>query len=64
MFITSPYLSKSLIKHALSLRREHCIQQEGERESVGKLVLRVAFPNVTSAWRRKDPIEARSLCVG
>ncbi|OQS04116.1 hypothetical protein THRCLA_03615 [Thraustotheca clavata] len=61
--VISPFLDKRVIDFALSLQKKDLI---GERSPVpngqthGKLVLRRAFPEATSQWRAKEPIEQGS----
>ncbi|KAK9814684.1 hypothetical protein WJX72_009768 [[Myrmecia] bisecta] len=54
--VSSPYLDEAVIKHALSLTKADCVA-EHEGQLLGKMALRAAFPEVTSCWRSKDPIE-------
>ena len=57
--VRSPYCDPEVIACAVELPKSAKV---GEREGilVGKLVLREAFPEAVSRWRRKDPIEVGS----
>lgn len=68
--IIQPYLDPRVIKFAKSCTsRSELIQPvsipDGDTEKTkealhGKMVLRLAFPEATSCWRKKDPIEQGS----
>lgn len=68
--VFQPYLDPRVIKFAKACSaRDELIQPvnipDGDtgdtREALhGKMVLRLAFPEVTSCWRKKDPIEMGS----
>lgn len=56
VYVTSPYTQKGVRTAALALGKEECVRGDPPA-STGKVVLRELFPEVTSAGRRKDPIE-------
>jgi hypothetical protein len=54
--VASPFTQPAVIQKALTLTKAECV---GERDgtTMGKLPLRLAFPEVPTCWRVKDPIE-------
>lgn len=57
--ISSPYTDPEVVEYAVTLPRSAKI---GEHDGtiLGKMILRTAFPEAISRWRRKDPIEVGS----
>jgi asparagine synthase (glutamine-hydrolysing) len=57
--VHTPYLDPAVVGFALRLGKDAKV---GEREGSthGKLLLRLAFPDLEASWRRKDPIEVGS----
>ncbi|GJQ14557.1 hypothetical protein GpartN1_g6348.t1 [Galdieria partita] len=61
--VFSPYLDPFMIELARSLTKKENIGDRwinGQHQIFGKLLLRETFADVTSCWRRKDPIEVGS----
>ena len=57
--VRTPYTDADIVAFAIGLRKADKVGvHEGVR--MGKYVLRLAFPEVETRWRRKDPIEVGS----
>ncbi len=61
--VETPYADASIVEFALALSKADKVAVRGE-VTWGKVLLRFAFPEATSAWRRKDPIEVGSGSTG
>ncbi len=57
--VETPYADSAVVKFALGLSKADKVAVYS-RITWGKVLLRLAFPEATSAWRRKDPIEVGS----
>lgn len=57
--VRAPYRDPSVIEYATGLAKPWKVR-EREGDLVGKWILREAFPEAWSRWRRKDPIEVGS----
>jgi asparagine synthase (glutamine-hydrolysing) len=57
--IETPYADPSVVKFALGLSKADKVAVYGG-VTWGKVLLRLAFPEATSAWRPKEPIEVGS----
>ncbi len=57
--VETPYADASIVEFALGLSKADKVAVRGG-VIWGKILLRLAFPEATSAWRRKDPIEVGS----
>ncbi len=61
--VETPYADGSIVKFALGLSKADKVALRGG-VTWGKVLPRLAFPQATSAWRRKDPIEVGSGSTG
>jgi asparagine synthase (glutamine-hydrolysing) len=61
--VETPYADASIVRFALGLSKADKVAVRGG-VTWGKVLLRLAFPKATSAWRRKDPIEVGSGSTG
>lgn len=65
MFVTSPFTQPAVVAAALGFSKGDCVQAAppeggdggGSPQLLGKMPLRLAFPEVAVRWRRKDPVE-------
>lgn len=57
--VETPYADAAIVTFALGLSKADTVAAFGGI-TWGKVLLRLAFPETTSAWRRKDPIEVGS----
>ncbi|CAM9868360.1 unnamed protein product, partial [Chrysoparadoxa australica] len=56
--VAQPFLGSEVRKFALTCKKSELVLPEDEEgEEHGKYALRLAFPEASSRWRRKDPIE-------
>lgn len=71
MFVTSPYTQPAVVQAAMQFSKAECVQPrpassttgagsaDTQTALLGKVPLRLAFPEVPTCWRGKDPIEVR-----
>jgi hypothetical protein len=77
LFVTSPFTQPAVIQAAMQFNKADCVQPQpssgglgsglvagGTAPLLGKMPLRLAFPEVPTCWRGKDPIEVRSAREG
>ncbi len=57
--VQAPYTDAEVVRYATGLPKRLKVSQR-DGQTVGKWVLRWAFPECSSRWRRKDPIEVGS----
>lgn len=57
--VAAPYCDREVVEYAVTLPRSDKVR-ERDGALVGKWILREAFPEAASRWRRKDPIEVGS----
>jgi asparagine synthase (glutamine-hydrolysing) len=57
--VRAPYTDPEMIRYAVELPKSFKVRERDGRE-FGKWILREAFPEAASRWRRKDPIEVGS----
>ncbi|KAI3433330.1 hypothetical protein D9Q98_003148 [Chlorella vulgaris] len=70
LFVTSPFTQPAVIQAAMQFNKADCVQPQpssgglgsglvagGTAPLLGKMPLRLAFPEVPTCWRGKDPIE-------
>ncbi|KAG2497871.1 hypothetical protein HYH03_004137 [Edaphochlamys debaryana] len=57
MCVASPFTQAGVVKACLALSKDDCVRELPDGSLQGKVPLRELFPRVTSAGRRKDPIE-------
>ena len=57
--VQAPFLDPQVVAFAATLGREDLVGSH-DGTTTGKLLLRLAFPEVPAVWRRKDPIEVGS----
>lgn len=55
--VVQPFLDPEVVEFALECERDELIGTTLEGEKMGKWILRLAFPEVMSCWRKKEPIE-------
>ena len=61
--VRAPYRDPEVVRYAVELPKSVKVRERDGRP-VGKWVLREAFPEAASRWRRKDPIETGSGSAG
>ncbi|KND04564.1 uncharacterized protein SPPG_00285 [Spizellomyces punctatus DAOM BR117] len=58
--VVQPYLDPRIIEFALTCRKQELVGTDEGGMMHGKWILREAFPEAHSRWRKKDPIEVGS----
>lgn len=60
---SAPYMDPAVVEFSLTLSKSEKVRAL-DGTTHGKLLLRLAFPEVPNRWRRKDPIEVGSGSTG
>lgn len=60
LFPASPFNRPAVIEAAMQLGKVDCMQEQ-DGGLVDKRLLRLAFQDVLTCWRHKDPLEVRQL---